>query len=65
VTANVIDFIELAHEAVATNTEHAGMILVPASFRGGEFQSIADASFEALKPYRTGLRGLVIYIRRG
>ena len=65
VTANVIDFIELAHEAVATNTEHAGMILVPSSFRRDEFQEIADAIFEALRPYRTGLRGLVIYIRRG
>ena len=62
-TANVIDFIELAHEAVATNTEHAGIVLVPSSFRGDEFQAIADAVFEALKPYRD-LRGLVLYIRR-
>ena len=63
VTANVVDFIELAHEAVATNTEHAGIILVPSSFRGDEFQAIADAMFEAVKPYRTGLRGLVLYVR--
>ena len=27
VTANVVEFIELAHEAVATNTEHAGIVL--------------------------------------
>ena len=65
VTANVVDFIELAHEAVATNTEHAGIILVPSSFRGDEFQAIADAIFEGLKPYGDGLRGLVLYIRRG
>jgi hypothetical protein len=65
VTANVVDFIELAREAVATNTEHAGIILVPSSFRGDAFQAIADAIFEALKPYRGGLRGLVLYIRRG
>ena len=26
--------------------------------------AIADAIFEALKPYRGGLRGLVLYIRR-
>jgi len=26
---------------------------------------IADAIFEALKPYRHGLRGLVLYIKRG
>ena len=64
VTANVIDFIELAHEAVATNTEHAGIVLVPSSFRGDEFQAIADAIFQALKPYRGGLHGLVLYLRR-
>ena len=64
VTANVIDFIELAHEAVATNTEHAGIVLVPSSFRGDEFKAIADAIFQALKPYRRGLRGLVLYLRR-
>ena len=64
VTANVVDFIELAREAVATNTEHAGIILVPSSFRRDEFQAIADAILEALKPYRTGLHGVVLYIRR-
>ena len=64
VTANVIDFIELAHEAVATNREHAGILLVPSSFRGDEFQAIADAIIEAVKPYRTGLHGLVLYVSR-
>jgi len=64
VTANVIDFIALAHEAVATNTEHAGIILVPSGFRGDEFQAIADAIVRALKPYRGGLHGLVLYLRR-
>ena len=64
VTANVVDFLVLAHEAVASNTEHAGIVLVPSSFRGDAFQAIADAIVEALKPYRGGLRGLVVYIRR-
>lgn len=64
VTANVIDFIELAHEAVATNTEHAGIILVPASFRGDEFRAIAAGIVEAVKPYRTGLHGFVLYVTR-
>ena len=64
VTANVVDFIELAHAAVASNTEHAGIVLVPSSFRGDEFQAIANAVFEAVKPYRTGLRGLVLYVGR-
>ena len=64
VTANVVDFIELARDAVAANTEHAGIILVPSSFRRDEFQAIADVILEALKPYRTGLHGVVLYIRR-
>ena len=63
VTANVVDFIQLAHEAVAANTKHAGIVLVPSSFRGDEFQAIADAILEALKPYRAGLYGVVLYIR--
>jgi len=40
-------------------------VLVPSSFRGDAFPVIADAIFEALKPYRDGLRGLVLYIKRG
>ena len=64
VTANVVDFIQLAHEAVAANTKHAGIVLVPSSFRGDEFQAIADAIFEALKPYRAGLEGVVLYVKR-
>ncbi len=64
VTANVVDFVELAHEAVATNTEHAGIVLVPSSFRGDEFAAIADAVVEALKEYPEGVPGLVLYIRR-
>lgn len=65
VTANVVDFMALAHEAVATNTEHAGIVLVPSSFRGDEFQAITDAIVQALKPYRGDMRGLVLYLRRG
>ena len=64
VTANVVDFIELAHGAVATNTEHAGIILVPSSFRGDEFQAIAAGIVDAVKPYRGDLRGVVLYINR-
>lgn len=64
VTANVVDFLTLAHTAVATNTEHAGIILVPASFGGDEFQAIADAILEVLKQYPKGLAGVVVYIRR-
>lgn len=65
VAANVVDFIQLAREAVATNTGHPGIVLVPSSFRGDEVQAIADAIVEALKPYRDGLDGVVLYIKRG
>ena len=64
VTANIGDFVELARDAVATNTEHAGIILVPASFRGDEFRAIAEAIFGVLEQYPAGLPELVIYVRR-
>ena len=64
VTANVVDFLVLAHAAVATNTEHAGIILIPSSFRGDEFKAIAGGIHEVLQQYSEGLHGLVIYIQR-
>ena len=64
VTANVVDFLALAREAVRMNTEHAGIILVPSSLRGDEFRAIADAIREALRRHREGLRGIVVYIER-
>jgi len=64
VTANVVDFIQLAHEAVATNARHGGIVLVPSSFRRDEFRAIADAVVEALEPYRAGIEGIVLYIKR-
>lgn len=64
VTANVVDFLELHRDAVATNTEHHGIILVPSSFRGDEFKAIADAIRDAVKPYARSLRGLVLYVKR-
>jgi hypothetical protein len=64
-TANVVDFLRLASDAVAANTEHAGIILIPSSFRGNEFQAIADAIHDALERHPEGLNGLVIYASRG
>ena len=64
VTANVVDFLASAREAVQMNTEHGGIILVPSSFRGDEFQAIADAIRQALRRHREGLRGLVVYVER-
>ena len=64
VTANVVDFLVLAHDAVARNADHAGIILVPSSFRGDEFQAIADAVHIAVSQHPKGLAGPVIYLRR-
>jgi predicted nuclease of predicted toxin-antitoxin system len=64
VTRNVVDFLELAREAVASNTPHAGIILVPSSFRGDEYQAIAQAIAEELKPYAKGLDGVTLYLTR-
>ena len=65
VTRNVADFLGLAHDAVATNTAHAGILLVPSSFRGNEYDAIAEAIIEELKPYAEGLDGIVVYVRHG
>jgi hypothetical protein len=64
VSKNVVDFLRLAHDAVATNTRHAGILLVPASFRGDEYQEIADAIVEDLKLFPDGLEGVALYVER-
>jgi hypothetical protein len=64
VTANVVDFLALAHDAVASNVEHAGILLVPSSFRGDEFDAIANAVVRVASQYPKGLEGLVVYLRR-
>ena len=64
VTRNVVDFLLLARDAVATNTRHAGIVLMPSSFRGDEYQAIADAIVEGLKAYPHGLDGVVLYVKR-
>lgn len=63
VTRNAVDFLRLAHDAVATNTRHAGIVLVPPSVQGHEYQQIADGIVEQVKPYPGGLDGVVRYVR--
>ena len=65
VTADVVDFLALSRRAIAANSQHAGIIVVPPSFRGNEFQAIADAIHEIARQYPDGLRGTVVYLRRG
>ena len=64
VTADVVDFLALSRQAIAANSEHAGIIVVPASFRGNEFQAIADGIHQIARQYPDGLRGAVVYLRR-
>ena len=64
VTRNIVDFVELARDAVVTNAHHAGIVVVPSSFRGDEYLAIADAIAAELKPYPRGLDGVVLYVRR-
>ena len=64
VTRNVVDFLRLARDAVAKNTPHAGIVLLPSSFRGDEYQAIAGAIVEDLKPYPHGLEGVILHVKR-
>jgi len=63
-TANVVDFLALAHDTVASNVEHAGIVLVPSGFRGNEFDAIANAVVLVASQCPKGLEGLVVYLRR-
>jgi hypothetical protein len=64
VTANVVDFVVLARQAIADNRHHGGIIVVPASFRGDEFEVIADGIQAIVRRYPQGLAGSVIYLQR-
>ena len=63
VTRDVVDFLLLSSQMIAANTEHAG-IIVQASFRGNEFQEIADGIHEIVRQYPGGLQGSVVYLQR-
>lgn len=64
VTRDVVDFLMLSTQAIAANTEYAGIIVVPASFSGSEFRAIADAVDAIVEQYPDGLRGAVVYLQR-
>ena len=64
VTCDVADFVELAAEAVATNTQHAGIILVPSGFGTDEFTAIADGIERVVQQHPGGLLGTVVYLSR-
>jgi hypothetical protein len=64
VTADVVDFVLLARQAIAANSDHAGLIVVPASFRGNEFEAIAGGVQAVARLYPQGLAGSVIHLQR-
>lgn len=53
-----------AAEAIAANTEHAGIILMSTGFRGNEVAAIADGIKTMVDRYPAGLRGAVVYVTR-
>lgn len=64
VTCDIADFTELAGEFIAANLEHAGIVLVPPTFRTDEFAVIVDAVEQVAREYPDGLAGAVVYLRR-
>jgi len=51
---------------MSTNQQesHAGIILVPASFRGDEFALLADAIAQSIATFPQGLADLVLFLKR-
>ena len=64
VTCDIEDFAELTGEFIATNREHAGIVLVPPSFRTDDFVAIADAVEQVARDYPGGLTGVVVFLKR-
>jgi hypothetical protein len=64
VTRNVADFVEIVRDLVNRQEAHAGIILVPASFRGNEFAVFGGAIAQQAAAYPEGLAGRVIFLRR-
>jgi hypothetical protein len=64
VTADIVDFTELAAEFIAANIEHAGIVLVPPSFRTDDFAAIADAVEQVARDYPGGLAGALVFLKR-
>jgi len=64
VTRNVADFLEIVRDLVNRQESHAGIILVPASFRGDEFAILAEAIAQQASAYPGGLADQVLFLRR-
>ena len=64
VTCDIRDFTELTGEFIAGNLDHAGIVLIPPTFRTEDFAAIADAVEQVAHAYPSGLGGAVVYVRR-
>ena len=64
VTCDIRDFTELTGEFIAANLEHAGIVLVPPTFRTDDFATIADAVEHIARGHPGGLGGAVVYLQR-
>jgi hypothetical protein len=64
VTRNVADFLELVRELINRQESHAGIILIPASFRGDVFAVLAEAIAGCVAAYPTGLADQVLFFKR-
>jgi hypothetical protein len=64
VTRNVADFLEIVRQLIDRQESHAGIVLVPASFRGDEFAVVADALAGCAAAHPQGLADQVLFLRR-
>ena len=64
VTRNVADFVEIVRDLVNRQESHAGIMLVPASFRGDEFAILAEAIVQQAAAHPGGLADQVLFLRR-
>lgn len=64
VTRNVVDFLEIVRQLINRQESHAGILLVPASFRGDEFAALADAIARSVATFPQGLADRVLFLRR-
>ena len=64
VTRNVADFLELVRQLINRQESHAGIILIPASFRGDEFAILTEAISRCTAAYPTGLANQILFLKR-
>src|SRR5262245_23675570 len=64
ITRNVTDFLELIRSLINQQESHAGIILVPALFRGDEFALLADAIAPSVATFPQVLADLVLFLNR-